>query len=64
MKITVKANVSQESKTFEYDLEDIGITPEEWENMSAEEKNDTIQAALDTEPEQPYWVVDEFSTEE
>lgn len=59
-KIRVKWGVSVSSGSEDVTLEDLGITQEEWDNLSNEKKTDKLQEFLDELPERTSIVVDEF----
>jgi hypothetical protein len=44
------------------DIEDLGITEEEWKDMSDYDKFQKISDNLDNVQEQPYWLLDRFHT--
>jgi hypothetical protein len=58
MKITVKYEVSETRTDETWDLEDIGFSEEQWEEMDSEEKNQALTDIMDNK--QPYWMVDYF----
>lgn len=60
MKISVKLEVSESRGHHTFDLDDLGVTKEEWEEMSDSEKHDAIEKAVFDLREQPYWCVDSF----
>lgn len=60
MKISVKLEVSENRGHHTFDLYDLGVTKEEWEQMSDSEKHDIVEKAVFDLPEQPYWMVDSF----
>ena len=60
MKISIKLDVSESTGTRECDLEDLGVTKEEWENYNEDAKREALQDYLSELPEQPYWCVDTF----
>lgn len=60
MKISVKLEVSESRGHHTFDLDDLGVTKEEWEQMSDSEKHDAVEKAVFDLPEQPYWCVDSF----
>ncbi len=64
MKITIKLDVSESTGTRKCDLEDLGITKEDWENYNEEAKREALQCYLNDLPEQPYWCVDTFKEDE
>lgn len=55
MKIKVRFEVSQTHTYETYDLEDLGITLEEWNEMSDDAKNILL---MDMVTDQPYYQVD------
>lgn len=61
MTIQVKLEVSETSGYRELDLDDLGLTKEEWENMNGSEKFNAIKDFVFELPEQPYWCVDSFN---
>lgn len=60
MKILVKLEVSESNGHHTFDLDDLGLTKEEWKQMSDSEKHDVVEKAVFDLPEQPYWMVDTF----
>ena len=58
MKITVKYEVSETRTDETWDLEDMGFSEEQWEEMDSEEKNQALTDMMDNK--QPYWMVDYF----
>lgn len=58
MKITVKYEVSQTRTDETWDLEEMGFTEDQWEEMDSEEKNEALMDMM--ENQQPYWMVDYF----
>jgi hypothetical protein len=63
MKISVKLEVSESNGHRSFDLEDLSVTEQEWNEMSESEKHDTIEKAVFYLPEQPYWMVESFREE-
>ena len=59
VKVTLDVNQRRDTKTF--DLEDMNLTQEKWDKMSNPEKSRHIQAVLDEQSDQPFWVVDKFT---
>jgi hypothetical protein len=64
MKISVKLVVSEETGHRTFDLDDLGVTKEEWDESDDKAKHDLIEQAVFDLPEQPYWMVDSFDCEE
>ena len=62
MKIKVKYDVSATQRYESFDLEDLGVSEEKWNNMIDEEKRQLLMDAAETD--QPYWVVSKFESEE
>lgn len=60
MKIYVQAEVTESSRTFTVEPEDMNLTDEEWLKLSHQERTDKLQDFLDEKSEQPSWVVDKF----
>lgn len=60
MKISVKLEVSESRGHHTFDLDDFGVTKEEWEQMSDSEKHDAVEKAVFDLSDQPYWCVDSF----
>jgi len=52
---------SQYSDTDVIDLDEIGLTEEQWNEMSESEKDKTIQDYVIDKNEQPYWTMESFS---
>jgi hypothetical protein len=44
------------------DIKDLGITEEEWKDMSDYDKFQKISDNLNNVQEQPYWLLDKFQT--
>ena len=64
MKINVKLGVSEETGHRTFDLKDLGVSKEEWDGFSNREKTKLVKDAVFDLPEQPYWCVDSFDTED
>jgi hypothetical protein len=64
MKVYVKLESSQDSRSVTLDMEDLGFTKKEWMKLSEEEKKDNIQVAIDNLPDQPFWVAQDFNEED
>lgn len=60
MKISVKLGVSEETGHRTFDLDDLGVTKEEWDELDDKAKHDLVEQAVFDLPEQPYWMVDSF----
>ena len=60
MKISVKLKVSESNGHHTFDLDDLGVTKEEWEQMSDAEKHYTVEKAVFYLNKQPRWMVDTF----
>ena len=60
MKISVKLEVSESNGHHTFDLDDLGVTEQEWNEMSESEKHDAVEKAVFDLPEQPYWMVGSF----
>ena len=60
MKISVTLGSSQDTGHHNFNLEDLGVTEEEWNEMSESKKKDLIQSAVNDLHDQPYWVADSF----
>ena len=60
MKISVKLGASETTGNETFDLEDLGLTQEEWDLMSESEKHKVIKEVVFAQNNQPYWVVDSF----
>lgn len=59
-KVLVNLEVSQNQDFRTFDLDDLGVSEQDWNEMSESEKNVVIQNAVFDLPEQPYWMVDSF----
>jgi len=60
MKIKVRFEVSQNFTTETFDIEDLGLTIEEWQKKSEDEKREILMDCMDLSS-QPYWMVDTYS---
>lgn len=60
MKISVHVGVSQVSNHYTFTLEELGLTQQEWENLSDYEKGALVEERVNDLPEQPYWVVNSY----
>lgn len=60
MKISVKLEASESNSHRTFDLDDLGITEYEWEEMSGSKKNNIIKQAVFGLLEQPYWMIASF----
>jgi len=61
MTISVKLEVSENNGHHTFDLDDLDVTEQEWNEMSESEKHDIIERAVFDLPEQPYWMVGSFT---
>lgn len=61
MKIKVEMTPNITTNVMTMDLEDLGVTEEQWNEMDDENKEETINNYIGNLPEQPYWMVDTFS---
>ncbi len=61
MKVSVKLEASQNSSSHTFNLNELDVTQEDWEQMSDKEKHDTIEKAVFGLPEQPFWMVDSYT---
>jgi len=64
MQIIARLNVSQTTGTHTFDLEDLGLYEEQWQQMSEVERKEAVHNAVIDLLEQPYWVLDTFTTED
>lgn len=53
MKIIVKYEASQTETHYTWDLDDLGYTEEEWNNLSEDEQKEALEEGLS---DTPYWV--------
>ena len=60
MKISVNLEPSEENGHQTFDLEDLELTEQQWNNLSDEERKDAIQNAVNNLHEHPYWVAVSF----
>lgn len=60
MKISIKLDVSHSSGHRTVSLGDLGITDEDWQNMSSSEKEETLTEYIDGLTEQPCWIIESF----
>jgi len=60
MKITVQLIVSEDYDTHSFELSDLGVTEQEWAEMSEQKKEALLNNAVCELPSQPYWMVDKF----
>jgi hypothetical protein len=60
MKIKVRYEVSKNFTTETFDIEDLGLTIEEWQKKSENEKREILMDCMDLSS-QPYWIVDNYS---
>ena len=60
MKISATLDVSENSGHRIFDLDDLGVTEIEWEQMGDLEKRAIIEQAVFDLREQPYWVLESF----
>jgi hypothetical protein len=60
MKISVNLGVSENTQQHTFDLEDLNLTEEAWNELCVDEKLNIIQDAVSSF-EQPYWMVDDFN---
>lgn len=64
MKISITLDVSESRGSRTVDLEDLGLTKEQWESMDEQTQTDHLQEWVNELPEHPYWCVDKFTTKE
>ena len=64
MKIEVKLGVSESQRFMKVDLEDVGVSKEEWQAMAEDEQQTFLQDYANDISEQPYWCVENFDTTE
>ena len=57
MKISVSLEVSQNSGSHTFELDDLNITEKAWNKLSEQKQTDLLQQYINDLPEQPYWVV-------
>ena len=60
MKISVKLGVSQNLDYRTFDLDDLGVTEQDWNEMTELEKEEFLQKEVFGLPDQPYWMVESF----
>lgn len=60
MKITLKLEVSETDNTKTIDLEDLGLSIDEWENMDTLSKEELLKEYVYKLNEQPYWMLYKF----
>jgi hypothetical protein len=61
MKISVTLCPSQSSDHKTIDLDDLGLTEQEWNELNKDAQEEKLNEYLADLPEQPYWMVDRFS---
>lgn len=61
MKIKVNLEASQTSNIWKFDLEELGYSEEEWRELKIDEKLKAVTDWVNDLPEQPYWVLDNFT---
>jgi len=59
MKLKIKLEVSEETKSTVIELSDYGITDEEWDGLDEDERDEKLQEIVD-HFDQPYWVAEKF----
>ncbi len=64
MRIKVRMEASERMSFWTFDLEDLNVTQEEWDNLSKDEQQALLQDSLNGLPEQPYWMVDTYTEQE
>jgi hypothetical protein len=62
MKIYVRLGISETQRSMKIDLEESGVSKEEWAEMSEDEQQVWLQDYANDLPEQPYWCVETFDT--
>lgn len=60
MKISVKLEASENNGYHKFDLDDLGVSEQEWNALSQQEKHSIVEKAVFDLPEQPYWMVGSF----
>lgn len=57
MKIKVKYEVSENYDFETWELSDLGLTKEEWDEMDEDKRNELL---MDAKISQPYWAVSSY----
>jgi hypothetical protein len=60
--LLVTVEVTQTSNRYRFDWDQIDMTKEQFDALSHEEKKEIVQAAIDDLPDQPCWIVDDWSS--
>ena len=58
IKVTLEA--SKADAVYHYDYDDLGVTEQEWEDMTDNERQALAQSVVNDDDNQPYWVVAEI----
>lgn len=61
MQIKVFMDVSQLTHQGTVSLEDLNLTEEKWNEMSEDERKESLQEFIDDLPSQPYWILTKFN---
>lgn len=64
MKININLEVSESNTVRQINLDDLDISIDKWDSMSADEKQEALQAYVFDLHDQPYWMVTGWGTKE
>lgn len=62
MKIYAKLEASENTNNATFDLEDLGLSQYEWEQMTEAERQEAVKGAVYDLNDQPYWTLGSFET--
>jgi YD repeat-containing protein len=60
--LLVNVEVSQSENVYRFDWDQLDMTKEEFDSLSHKEQKDVVQKAVDDLPEQPYWIAQDFGS--
>jgi len=58
MKLSVEVEISQNENTFHIDLEDLGISDEQWESYDLEKQKEILYEYINDNLDMPSWLVE------
>lgn len=64
MKISVKIEASETNGGYTFSLDDLGVTKDEWDSLSDDEKHEVVQTGVFDMQWQPYWSLVSFKERE
>ncbi len=59
-KINISLEPNQNSQEWIIDVEELGFSESEWNNLTDEDKTHHVEEWIESLPEQPFWMLDTF----